>query len=664
MKTAASRLPLLAGMMVLALLSITETGFARERAIEKPFYQNNNLYIAPESNATVERWCKQERTRKFGSSVPWPYGFIVRYTVDHEHRDALFSPDIEAFVLQRIVPAIKNTCGSAIEIPNSFHIHFQMSNRKKGGNDVIRDQLMFRYRNGKVIQTSYAPGAEMIQGKSTEEIEAMRNTVPKVLERLDTVVAKIGPFTIYPHYYPLCTELGIEVDAVFDIPAEQRDDWIEGKYGSNTPNNGYDLFFEKDVWPALKKSCGARYNRVRVHFFEEGSTDFYDMMAFKVLAPGYTKSKSYNGIIETHNMSKKAIEVATLKRNKELFGECTDGPFCDKLGGIYFNAIYRNDIHTVRRINAALNRKYKAATRFDLNFLVHLSGKYMYDYSQYAVSHEVLTGDRTSACFRAGAKTIDTRTVTEVINYEDQYGIPQGSAGGIEIGKKYRINPEFIGLSKRVVGPASGEMGDFLASYFNLEKMRAILSGLEQVISQTACESPELRQFERNLVSMTERSLRGWKDSPEPPVKTSATEVTAPQPVVVTPSSSSEETHSPAIDSSSDNSIAPTKNRQRIRSESVQPRIQQEAREQTVRNQRTRTTISPEKQQAMMAEVRAVTETMTKTQQATIQEFVTRLKNAGSTAERTKITQEMRAFQESSAQELQKAMAEIQQRYQ
>ena len=656
MNTAENRLPLMASMMVLALLSFPNTGFARERAIEKPFYQTDKLYIAPESNASVERWCKQDRTRKYGASTPWPYGFIVRYTVDHEQRDTLFAPGVEAFVLQHIVPAIKNTCGIVKEIPKSFHIHFQMSNRKKGGNDVIRDQLMFRYRGGKVIQTSYAPGTEMIIGKSTEEIEAMRNTVPKVSERLDTVVAKIGPFTIYPHYYPLCTELGIEVDAVFDIPADQRDGWIEEKYGSNTPNNGYDLFFEKDIWPALKKSCGGRYTRVRVHFFEEGSTDFYDMMAFKVVAPSYAESKSYNGIIETHNMSKKAIAVATLKRNKELFGECNDGPFCDKLGGVYFDAIYRNDIQTVRRINAVLNQKYKAATRFDLNFLVHLS-----------VSHEVVTGDRTSACFRAGAKTVDTRTVTEVINYEDQYGIPQGSAGGIEIGKKYRITPEFIGLSNKIVGPASGAMGDFLASYFNLEKMRAILSGLEQVIRQTPCESPELRQFERNLVSMTERSLRGWKDSTESPVKTSAPETTAPQSVTVTPpaKSSIPETHSPATsDSSYDNSVTPTQNRQRIRSQSIQPQIQQEAREHTVRNHRARPTLSPEQRQAMAAEVKAAAEAIRKTQQATIQEFITRLQNAGSMAERTKIAEEMRAYQDSAPLELQKAMEEIQQRYQ
>ena len=257
--------------------------------------------------------------------------------------------------------------------------------------------------------------------------------------------------------------------------------------------------------------------------------------------------------------------------------------------------------------------------------------------------------------------------MTEVINYEDQYGIPQGSAGGIKIGRKYRINSEFIGLSNKVVGPASGGMADFLASYFNLEKMRVILSGLGQVIRQTACESPELRQFERNLVSMTERSLRGWVDTTESPVKTTKPDVTAPQPVEITLplKSSIQDTHNAATsDSSGGNSVTPTQNRQRIRSESIQPQIQQEERKQTGRNQRNRGARGAEKQQAMMAEVRAVTEAMTKTQQTTIQEFVTRLKNASSAAERTKITQEMRTFQESSAQALQKTMAEIQQRYQ
>ena len=676
---------LVRGMIV--LLTLLPLGLTsaetRERAIESPIYQTDNLYIAPDSNASTTRWCKQDRSRRYGATQPGVYGFVVRYSVAHDQRDALFAPDYEQFVLDEIVSAIESACRDIADIPEVYTIHLQMSNEQKGGRDVVRDMYEFRFQAGRVFTTSYAPGAEMIAGKTTEEIQTMRNVVPKRLDRLDAVVGQIGPFTLYPHAYPLCTRGGVEVDAVFSIPAEERDDWIESKYG-NTINNGFDLFFQEDVLPALQKACRG-FGQVRVYFYEEGAIERWDSMTFEVKAPGYLQSPTYNGLIIAQDFSERARLFRTAELSNELFGECNDGPFCDKLGGVYLDAIYRNDVATVRRINAELDAEYQSRSAVqqvakllqilsdagvdsvdglssELQFLIWVSGKYMYDFSRLATTHQPGDGLGSAACFRPGAKEIDTRAVSDVVHYEDQRGIYQGSVGGIEIGKVYSINPEFLPLANKIASAGSGGMGDFLASEFDLKKSRAILGGLERMISEHPCQSPEIRQFERNLISLTERYLSnrsGTSRVDAPETSTPPTNNTTPIPI-----------KPPARSASEAQSGAGASEPRRMRSRSSQTeaktvpnRTEQVPIRRSVQRGSAPASGSVDKQQAMMAEIRVVTEALTKAHQAKINEYGARLKNASSMAEQRAIRTELIEFQQSAALELQDAMAEIQEKY-
>jgi len=640
MKITVSRLRLMAAIIPLALLSIPGVGFAREKAIDTPIYQDDNLSIAPYSHGPVASWCKQDRTRRFGDPSLRPYGLLVSYAAGHMQRKAFFSPGYEAFVLQHVVPAIQDACTEISEVPDNFHVQLDMRSTKdidEHAVDSNGDRFVFRYRQGAVVRVDYHP-VHLKKMMTEEEVAAL--TPPETLDRSSSILSKVGPFTIYPHDFNLCSSGGAEVDAVFDIPAAKRDSWIAAKYG-NTVNGGFDLFFERDILPGVRESCGNRVRQVYVHFYEKEATSFWDMMAFRVPPPGYTQSRSYDGIISVHNMSARAKNLATLERNRQLLGVCAGGPFCDEMGGIFLDAIYRNDIKTIRLINLKLNIEYRKTsshsqtrqlqdilsnrgvagaepTLLDLNFLVHLSGKYMYDYSRFATSKTVLTGDRTAPCFRDGAMTVDTRAKTDVIHYEDQYGVPQGAVGGIQVGAKYRVNPEFIELCDMICGSASGEMGDFLADMFGLTKSSLILSGLEQVVKSPGCESPEIQQFERNLVAMTMHFLSGDPD----------------RPYNVTP------------------------NDQRALDEHERVKANEELARVSDRN------TAFEKEQAMNSEIGRVKAAIFGAIDAKKDAYWSRVRQGGlSPEELSKLNKELREFEQSQMKELQNAVSEIRVRY-
>ena len=507
---------IIASVSSLFLLILSSPVVAQTKAIDYVLLQNDELKIVPNDHGPLVGWCSLVIKNRF----PKVLFLRVEHKRSPHERAQLFKPNFEEFVLQQIIPTIDKACSGTPGFLENYNLRLSMQDWSDSFGYYDFDNFVFRYRNGTVTRTQYNPSSKARSILGEKGIEALRP--PKQLDRVDKVLGKIGPFTLYPNNDPFCYGAIAHVDAVFDSTLDERDKWVRANYKGND-KIGFEGFVSKEVLPRVQQHC-KRFMAVELHLFERDSVTQWESMRFDF---GYRGSVS----IAQHNMSEKAKSYARLKINERVFGTCDTSPYCAMLGGVYLDAIYRNDTVTIARINKQLEAEYarKAGTadlqRFfniiaeagvtgadnvsvSLGLPTLLTTKYIYDYSQYAVSMAKLTGNRQDACFREGAKAVDTRTTTRVIDYQDQFGNYAGSAGGIKMGKVYRVNPEFQPLCQSFCGPASGEFADFLDSFFTLEKTGHILAGLEQSIRTMDCQSKDVLQFEKNLIALAERSLQ------------------------------------------------------------------------------------------------------------------------------------------------------------
>jgi len=93
----------------------------------------------------------------------------------------------------------------------------------------------------------------------------------------------------------------------------------------------------------------------------------------------------------------------------------------------------------------------------------------------------------------------------DIVEFEDQFGNDQGAVD-IGFSHTYVINEEFIPLCNKVCG-ADG--ADLITDSLNSHKAKLILGGTSQVLSKLDCSDPQVKQFERNLISLTKRYLSG-----------------------------------------------------------------------------------------------------------------------------------------------------------
>lgn len=491
---------------------------AREKAVDHVLYQTDKLKIMPDDNGSLQSWCTLQRKHEFPKYVR----LRAEHKLDPADRATLFTPNYETFVQQKLIPVIEKTCEKVRGFQKNYDIRLEMMNWSDKFGYHNWDFFVFRYRDGQVTRYEYKPYS---QAKSAMPAEAISALTPQPqLDRVNRLLGNIGPFKLYPHHDPFCYNAHAHVDAVFSTSVKNRDEWVSANYDGKD-KIGFEGFVGKEILPLVQKSC-KRVSAIRVHFYKEHSLAAWETMTFNL-----TFRAGAGVSIKAHNMSQKAKEYATLRINERVFGSCTSSPYCSMLGGVYLDAIYRNDTATLQRIDQQLEEEYarRAGTADLKQFVGHLSragvsdanpddialgfpvllaGKYIYDYSRYATSLSKLTGDRSAACFRKGAKLVDTRMTTRVIDYEDARGNYAGSAGGIRLGKVYRVNPEFSALCADICSAASGEFGDFIDSYFGLEKAGLILAGLETAIRELDCQSDMVKKFEKHLIMIADKAYR------------------------------------------------------------------------------------------------------------------------------------------------------------
>ena len=212
---------------------------------------------------------------------------------------------------------------------------------------------------------------------------------------------------------------------------------------------------------------------------------------------------------------------------------CPTGVFCSLAGGDYLNAIYRGDARKVAMLNQeklrgqvdaieshitsySHDRNVQAAVR-DILFPGYKKGhvsmlpmtinEYMYGYKNYP-----------KTCLRDDALIFRKSYTSPKLLSSDPWG---GStvSGGIKQSVEYLINKEFKKPCDATCAYREAIVANLLGdAIIGRGYISQIKNGLAQMQRQYGCNSPEIEQFEENLISIFSRTDSGperWVRSSE-----------------------------------------------------------------------------------------------------------------------------------------------------
>jgi hypothetical protein len=193
---------------------------------------------------------------------------------------------------------------------------------------------------------------------------------------------------------------------------------------------------------------------------------------------------------------------------------CEAEPFCHLAGGRYLNAIYRGDLDAIRQMDhiyaesATLSQSlsFSEAGRNDrvtqvvagvLNMtesqlLSEAANKYLHAYAAWGEN-----------CLDPGSKPYTFEHTDTVIVETDAFGVVTRS-GGTHYEATYTLNPEFFPLRDRIGSYYGAADSD---DPFNRPGKALVFSGIVEMKREYDCRSPEVKQFERQLLALTNRVL-------------------------------------------------------------------------------------------------------------------------------------------------------------
>ena len=200
-----------------------------------------------------------------------------------------------------------------------------------------------------------------------------------------------------------------------------------------------------------------------------------------------------------------AFRVADVSHQKK----CLTNTYCGYKGGDLLNAIYEGDFEHFRKLdheytkgyvdflksqqtgNAILDNMFKRASIMDA-----LINEYMFQYKS-----------TSGRCLRENFKTLVFKRQTSDIVLENVYGIEAHRISGVDLEASYTVNREFVDVCKETgsaVGGSSllGQMGD---KWFNNGMRIEALFGIKDLMAKEACDSVEILQFEKNMLSFYRR---------------------------------------------------------------------------------------------------------------------------------------------------------------
>ncbi|MDY6880199.1 MAG: tetratricopeptide repeat protein, partial [Thermodesulfobacteriota bacterium] len=192
----------------------------------------------------------------------------------------------------------------------------------------------------------------------------------------------------------------------------------------------------------------------------------------------------------------KAADQGHSYSKKVLFDRIEKGPFYNLPGGKLIDAIYRNDMKTVKEVEITSGLKSLNSGSSLLNLVAN---KYMYAFNQnWPYCHQ-----------REKRRRRFSVTIKEK-KYENIYGMDMGSIPSWTSSATYVVPKEFYYLLERLGSNMGSDHMEMAAKYFRLRKVIKIFDGIDILQQTNKCDSPDIKQFEKNLISLTTRSSE-WK---------------------------------------------------------------------------------------------------------------------------------------------------------
>ena len=120
------------------LLIVSTNSFAVEQNKSTVFYKSEGLWVVKDPWSTLEDWCM------FGSDPKRGHGVYVFYDVPHDQRLEKMDGGYEAFVQNKVVPAINKVCGPDFVVYNVIMGMYRQQNGEFDSN------LLIDYMKGKI----------------------------------------------------------------------------------------------------------------------------------------------------------------------------------------------------------------------------------------------------------------------------------------------------------------------------------------------------------------------------------------------------------------------------------------------------------------------------------------------------------------------------------
>lgn len=511
MKTAKQRLQNTTFCWAIALLLIALTSNAAQTE-PTVLYEQDGIAVKVSKAWQIEKWCKKEGMHTQSVNVT--------YNVPHTERERLIGPSYEEFVRKIVYPSIIKKCGQ-IDLPK-----LTLSLLKAGEEDSSWDHMVFTISgDGRtVVKTYYSASKEAEDSMTLEQIAAL---LPDQLGEPRQFTGKElysdGKITIYAREDIWCSSWGksgkIEhpsktsgIDVVFPVPVAELQDWLSEQYGD---------FPAKVIKPLTKKAqC---HSQPRAYFYRPGDSEYSELVSYGAVREGKYDAPVFK-VVSRHTGPTKEAILAEIQKKREALreklgawgGTCT-GPFCNLNGGAYLHAIYANDVAAIKRMDKLVNVRLqqmvdnvlgtgemaqlmeklrdKKAPDVKMSLLPILADNYFYAF-QGIFSHQC-NAREVSKVYEWTNTTYDTYLG----------GTYTGQAGGEKVTATYVLRTEFVPLCDKVCNHMGGKAGRQSLRQINHRPSLLTLSGLDDMEDNYNCSDVAVRQFERNLISLTESYL-------------------------------------------------------------------------------------------------------------------------------------------------------------
>lgn len=312
---------------------------------------------------------------------------------------------------------------------------------------------------------------------------------------------------IFPRRENWCSRL--ELDAVYSVVSEKRNDAFDGDYVK---------FLGSILWDLVNDHCGKPLV-VGIDNYQEGDLERWDRMSFLLDRPNKSgfepKDEKYVELTDYYQ-SERAEEYFADVDARHLGTPCKDSQFCELAGGLYLNAIYLGDVATVQRIDkqhaAEMDSFFDKSTASlgmqvdnpitnllksgiaSSAFVEDVTNKYMYSYAAWG-----------RQCLKPGAQEKVFRHTTPVVVETDPWGVTTTSGGDV-YEATYTTNPDFFTLRDRL-GSHHGAQNS--TNPFIRKTKKLVYTGMVAMKKSYKCHSPEVQQFEHNLRQIVLAQLNG-----------------------------------------------------------------------------------------------------------------------------------------------------------